>query len=96
VVNHRAGEHWNLNLIASWNRREQLVEDTPVFIIPDEETTIVRVSGTVRYNITDRASVSGTTQYVFQHRSLQAQRNQRFQVITGFVAFRYTFEPLQF
>jgi hypothetical protein len=96
VANYRPGEHWNLDLIGSWSRRDQIVQDTPVFVFPDEETTVVRVSGTVRYDITDRASVLGTTQYIYQESDFQARRNTRFQVITGFVAFRYTFEPLQF
>ncbi len=96
VVNYRLGEHWDMDLIASWNHRSQLVKDTIGIAFPDEDTMLARVSGTVRYNLTERASVIGTTQYIYQESEFEGARKTRFQVFTGFVAFRYAFEPLQF
>ena len=89
--------HLSVRAVAIWNQREQLVENSALTGIPESKISQIQLSGSIRYQISERISLSARAQYLNQtNRRKPPDRDDELQMFTAFIAFRYTFEPLNF
>ena len=83
--------------VAAWNQREQLVKNNELTGIPEAKISQILLTGSLRYQISERISLSTRAQYRSQNSNGEAPtRDSERQMFTAFIAFRYTFEPVDF
>lgn len=83
--------------VAIWNQRQQLVNNNELTGIPESDISQIQLIGSIRYQISERISLSTRAQYLYQTNDNEAPaRDNKLQVFTAFIAFRYTFEPVNF
>ena len=93
----RLARHLSVRAVAIWNQREQLVKNSALTGIPESKISQIQLSGSIRYQISERISLSARAQYLNQtNRRKPPDRDDELQMFTAFIAFRYTFEPLNF
>ena len=89
--------HLSVRAVAIWNQREQLVKNSALTGIPESKISQIQLSGSIRYQISERISLSARAQYLNQtNQRKPPDRDNELQMFTAFIAFRYTFEPLNF
>ena len=89
--------HLSVRAVAIWNQREQLVKNSALTGIPESKISQIQLSGSIRYQISERISLSARAQYLNQNNQREPpDRDNELQMFTAFIAFRYTFEPLNF
>ena len=83
--------------VAAWNQREQLVKNNELTGIPESKISQIQLIGSLRYQISERISLRTRAQYRSQNSNGEAPtRDSERQMFTAFIAFRYTFEPVNF
>lgn len=90
---YRPARHWTLDLYASWNRREQLVDD--IGFGGDNKITQYRVRGLVVRQLGERFSIRAFVQYRFQDQETRTS-DVDVEIVSGFLGLRYTFDPFIF
>ena len=89
--------HLSVRAVAIWNQREQLVKNSALTGIPESKISQIQLSGSIRYQISERISLSARAQYLNQtNQRKPPEPDNELQMFTAFIAFRYTFEPLNF
>ena len=89
--------HLSVRAVAIWNQREQLVKNSALTGIPESKISQIQLSGSISYQISERISLSARAQYLNQtNQRKPPDRDNELQMFTAFIAFRYTFEPLNF
>ena len=89
--------HLSVRAVAIWNQREQLVKNSALTGIPQSKVSQIQLIGSIRYQISERISLSTRAQYLNQTNQREPpDRDNELQMFTAFIAFRYTFEPLNF
>ena len=89
--------HLSVRAVAIWNQREQLVKNSALTGIPESKISQIQLSGSIRYQISERISLSARAQYLNQTNQREPpDRDSKLQMFTAFIAFRYTFEPLDY
>jgi hypothetical protein len=94
----RLARHLSVRAVAIWNQREQLANNSALTGIPESKITQIQLIGSISYQVSEQISLSTRVQY-FDQKTNQREdpsSNPELQVFTAFVAFRYTFEPLDF
>ena len=93
----RLARHLSVRAVAIWNQREQLVKNSALTGIPESKISQIQLSGSIRYQISERISLSARAQYLNQtNQRKPPEPDNELQMFTAFIAFRYTFEPLNF
>ena len=93
----RLARHLSVRAVAIWNQREQLVKNSALTGIPESKISQIQLSGSISYQISERISLSARAQYLNQTNQREPpDRDNELQIITAFIAFRYTFEPLDY
>lgn len=93
----RLARHLSIRAVAIWNQREQLVDNSALTGIPDSKISQIQLVGSISYQVSEQISLSTRVQYLDQTRKREGPTgNTELQVFTAFIAFRYTFEPLNF
>lgn len=92
---HRVNEQWTLRANGSWNRLDQVADQSGD--LNRFELTAYRTTGSVEYALSRRLAVIGRYSYLWQEtRRSQAPVSTQVDIHLGSVGLRYTFEPLSY
>ncbi len=90
---YRFDRDWDLRLVGGWNRREQIAND--LIGANDDRFTRYQILGVVTRAITPRIDVQARLNYRIQIQKRPGE-DPRTETLIGWIALRYTFDPIVF
>ena len=92
-ASYRFDRDWDVRLVGGWNRREQIADDLSTN--NNDKFTRYQVIGAVTRAITPRIDIQGRVNYRIQIQDRPGE-DPRTETLIGWIALRYTFDPIVF